>query len=126
MATREEEVQHVVAVIGAVEALGQGRLGVVEIGQRVVRRELLLLPPAARPVGGTAPSRPADRPFAQSAAQALEGDEFAEQPGVLVGLFDRIDALQLRLERALFAWRDCCRAANGWSIAEFGHGEIGG
>ena len=75
MAADEQQPQDVVAVVGAVEPLGERRLGVLEVGEQLLVGQRLLLRPAAHGVdarrcGRRRSARRSDRAAGRSAARS--------------------------------------------------------
>ena len=101
MAADEQEAQDVVAVMRAVEALGERRLGVLEVGDRLVRRERLgrgrcrrtASIAALRPTRISQAAGSRGGPFC---GQALQG----AQAGVLEGLLRRVEVAEIAQQGA--------------------------
>ena len=99
MAADEQQPQDVVAVVGAVEPLGERGLGVLEIGEHLLVRQRLLLRPAAHRVDRRV-AADEDQPGGGIARRAVLRPVLQRpQAGVLEGLLGRVEIAEIAQQR---------------------------
>ena len=104
VAADEEEAQDVVAVLGRVEALGERRLPVVEVGEDLLRRQGLLLRPAPHRIDrDVAPDE--DEPGERVPRRPLVGPRLQRfEAGLLERLLGRVEVAEIPQQRAHGLW----------------------
>ena len=100
MAAHEQQAQHVVAVMRAVEPLGQRRLGIVEVGERLLGRQRILpAAPAHAVQRGVAADQ--DQPGRRIARRSVARPGFERaQAGLLERLLGRVEVAEIAQQRA--------------------------
>ncbi len=99
MAADEQQAQDVVAVVGAVQPLGQGRLGVAEIGQLVLVGQGVVAAGLADLIDGDV-AADEDQPRGRIARRAVGWPGLQRpQAGLLVGLLGDVEVPEVAQQR---------------------------